>query len=62
MSGGHTVAAFADAKASESRGNTGSSEGPPAAFTRHWPVVPVNLQVVDTIKKKKKQTDKYVTH
>ncbi|TNN88001.1 hypothetical protein EYF80_001582 [Liparis tanakae] len=48
VSGGHAVAAVADAEASESRCDAGSSEGPPAALTRHWPVVPMDLLIVNT--------------
>lgn len=48
VSGGHTVAAVADAEASESGGNAGSCEGLPAALARHWPVVSVDLPGVHT--------------
>lgn len=51
MSGGHAVAAVADTEAPESRRDTGSSEGSPAALTRHWPVVSVHLPIVDTVRK-----------
>lgn len=46
--GGHTVAAVTKPKASESRCQAGSCEGSPAALTGHWPVVPVDLLMVNT--------------
>lgn len=43
VSGGHTVATVADAKAPQSRGNARPGERSPTALARYWPVVPVNL-------------------
>ncbi len=47
MSGGHAVAAVADAEAPESWWNAGSGESSPAALTWHRPVVSVDLSVVN---------------